>query len=195
MAASAVDRIGSDAVIALSGAAEDSPLACLVRALAGAPPLMNVETSSPEQKPPLVCLMTSLRRRARGGAGVAGVGAELRSGLRGQGPDCAATVGCCCARTPRSRLSKGRVVIYPSSYPSALEPARPCAAVRRREVPDELNFFIFLVSYRPLDNLASTFSSKPEAPPLPRPQACAARHIPLYHREIITRHPRAAAAL
>ena len=62
----AVDRIGSDAVIALSGAAEDSPLACLVRALAGAPPLMNVETSSPEQKPLAGVSddVAALRRRA-----------------------------------------------------------------------------------------------------------------------------------
>ncbi|CAH0369443.1 unnamed protein product [Pelagomonas calceolata] len=66
VAASAVDRIGSDAVIALSGAAEDSPLACLVRALAGAPPLMNVETSSPEQKPLAGVSddVAALRRRA-----------------------------------------------------------------------------------------------------------------------------------
>ena len=48
VAASAVDRIGSDAVIALSGAAEDSPLACLVRALAGAPSLDDGEVPSLE---------------------------------------------------------------------------------------------------------------------------------------------------
>ena len=66
VAASAVDRIGSDAVIALSGAAEDSPLACLVRALAGAPPSIAVETSSPEQKPLAGVSddVAALRRRA-----------------------------------------------------------------------------------------------------------------------------------
>ena len=66
VAASAVDRIGSDAVIALSGAAEDSPLACLVRALAGAPSPLPVETASPEQKPLAGVSddVAALRRRA-----------------------------------------------------------------------------------------------------------------------------------
>ena len=66
MAASAVDRIGADAVIALSGGAEDSPLACLVRALAGAPSPLPVETSSPEQKPLAGVSddVAALRRRA-----------------------------------------------------------------------------------------------------------------------------------
>ena len=67
VAASAVDRIGADAVIELSGCAEAAPLACLVRALAGAPPSsMAVETSSPEQKPLAGVSddVAALRRRA-----------------------------------------------------------------------------------------------------------------------------------
>ena len=50
----------------MSGCAEAAPLACLVRALAGAPPLMNVETSSPEQKPLAGVSddVAALRRRA-----------------------------------------------------------------------------------------------------------------------------------
>ena len=66
VAASAVDRIGADAVIELSGCAEAAPLACLVRALAGAPSPLPVETSSPEQKPLAGVSddVAALRRRA-----------------------------------------------------------------------------------------------------------------------------------
>ena len=61
-----MDRIGADAVIELSGCAEAAPLACLVRALAGAPSPLPVETSSPEQKPLAGVSddVAALRRRA-----------------------------------------------------------------------------------------------------------------------------------
>ena len=50
VAAAAVDRIGADVVVRLSCSTEDAPMACLVRALAGAPP-SAVEVSSPSSAP------------------------------------------------------------------------------------------------------------------------------------------------